>query len=569
MIEGKASPAGPDKPPATKSSRAFAQMVLLVTARQPATADNAAIATALTSGLHAGAGPDLVKELSLKACSAMKPGKEALVRSGLAGEAGEEASCQPDVVAKRGSATRPHREASSKPDRVAKPGRSQEEGSTQSSEASMQALGCSPLICPTPSRLGTGRIDAPTGLETATDGGSSPQRRPSVLPVSGGTPSGTAGSMTQVGSPARQMGTGRMANDSTTAVAATEGVVSPDSRNAPSGRHVGGGKGKMAATVRPGAVTSGRGSGEPDKNPVAGKEHVVAPREDGATTLVQASSSARVQPVAATSDGLTSGIGLRPQPNLGRRDVGMSGPALGAQRNLPQSREDAHSQEPVRSAALGVGAPTRRLAGETSVPAGGKEGTLMQSGADSAMPLESVVLATEGSAAVSVGASDRADAAASLGEGPVPRGIAQSVGEQIQDSVRASLARGDQQVVIRLHPPELGSVVIRFERQSEQIDGVLEVSRTETRNEVERALPHVVQSLHELGLHIRKLEVTLSDPPQGDSLKQQLQQDAWAEQRNPGRSPSQAQHPTFESRISSPESAASLDTPAGRINLLV
>jgi flagellar hook-length control protein FliK len=67
----------------------------------------------------------------------------------------------------------------------------------------------------------------------------------------------------------------------------------------------------------------------------------------------------------------------------------------------------------------------------------------------------------------------------------------QNVADQIAESVYASMRRGDNNIVVRLNPPELGSVVVRFQQQSDQITGLLEVTRDQTRNEIEQALPQI------------------------------------------------------------------------------
>lgn len=110
------------------------------------------------------------------------------------------------------------------------------------------------------------------------------------------------------------------------------------------------------------------------------------------------------------------------------------------------------------------------------------------------------------------------------------KSTSQSVGDQILDSVRATLAGGERQVLVRLNPPELGSVTVRFQEQGEQIRAVLEVSRNETRQEVERAIPEVLRTLQDAGVQIRRVEVVLSDQSGRDLAKEQLQQDAWAQQ---------------------------------------
>jgi len=106
-----------------------------------------------------------------------------------------------------------------------------------------------------------------------------------------------------------------------------------------------------------------------------------------------------------------------------------------------------------------------------------------------------------------------------------------NIREQILDSVQASLARGEQRLVVRLHPPELGSVVVRFQGGDGQIDATLAVSKAETRYEVEQALPQVVHALQDSGVQIRRFEVVVADEPERDLAKEQTQQEAWPQQQ--------------------------------------
>jgi flagellar hook-length control protein FliK len=122
-----------------------------------------------------------------------------------------------------------------------------------------------------------------------------------------------------------------------------------------------------------------------------------------------------------------------------------------------------------------------------------------------------------------------AETQAGAGGAPAENAI-QSVGEQILDSMRASLGRGDNELVVRLHPPELGTVLVRFRENGEQISGLLEVSRSDTRHEIEQVLPPVLRSLQEAGIQMEKLEVALSGQPERDLARGQPQQDAWPQQ---------------------------------------
>lgn len=121
-------------------------------------------------------------------------------------------------------------------------------------------------------------------------------------------------------------------------------------------------------------------------------------------------------------------------------------------------------------------------------------------------------------------------------DAPPVRSPAQSIGEQILDSMQASVTRGDRQVLIRLNPPELGTVLVRLQEQGEHLSGTLEVSNRETRREIEQALPQVIRSLQEAGVLVRRVEVVTSDQPDRNSGGNHLSQDVWQQQQGFGQS---------------------------------
>jgi flagellar hook-length control protein FliK len=120
-----------------------------------------------------------------------------------------------------------------------------------------------------------------------------------------------------------------------------------------------------------------------------------------------------------------------------------------------------------------------------------------------------------------------------------PDSISASVGKQIQESVHSSFSQGgqDQQITIQLNPPELGKVLIKFQEQDNQITGLLEVSKTQTRIEIEQAIPQIVRGLQDSGIQIKRLDVVLSQeeqPDQGalrDSASGGLQ-NGWTQQKD-------------------------------------
>jgi flagellar hook-length control protein FliK len=115
-----------------------------------------------------------------------------------------------------------------------------------------------------------------------------------------------------------------------------------------------------------------------------------------------------------------------------------------------------------------------------------------------------------------------------------------SVGQQMMDSIHATLARGERQVVVRLEPPELGTVVVRFQQQGDEIQGLLEVTKTDTRQEVEQALPQLLRGLEEIGVQVRRLEVAVGEQPEREAAKEQLAQDPSSHQQDPNQTAGQA-----------------------------
>jgi flagellar hook-length control protein FliK len=105
-------------------------------------------------------------------------------------------------------------------------------------------------------------------------------------------------------------------------------------------------------------------------------------------------------------------------------------------------------------------------------------------------------------------------------DGQGGRGSA-SIGEQILESIHSSLRQGGQEIIIRLNPPELGKVFLRFHEQQDSITGLLEVSRAQTRYEIEHALPEVIRALQDSGIQVSRFEVELADQPQQQLLRDQ------------------------------------------------
>jgi len=101
----------------------------------------------------------------------------------------------------------------------------------------------------------------------------------------------------------------------------------------------------------------------------------------------------------------------------------------------------------------------------------------------------------------------------------LPGEASTDVGKQIQESIHSSLRQDGQQITIRLNPPELGKVTIKFHQQDGKITGLLEVSRPQTRAEIQNALPQILQNLAEDGVQIKRLDVMLTNQHQQQAFK--------------------------------------------------
>ena len=116
-----------------------------------------------------------------------------------------------------------------------------------------------------------------------------------------------------------------------------------------------------------------------------------------------------------------------------------------------------------------------------------------------------------------------------ISERNIKSDITTDINKQILESIHSSISRQsiDKQITVQLNPPELGKVVIKFQEQDSQITGHLEVSKPETRLEVEQALPQIIRNLNNSGIQIRKLDVVSTDISQSqqesqESFKEQL-----------------------------------------------
>ncbi len=124
-----------------------------------------------------------------------------------------------------------------------------------------------------------------------------------------------------------------------------------------------------------------------------------------------------------------------------------------------------------------------------------------------------------------------ASAVAKTANNASPDNGSAGISEQILQSVNSSLRQGNQQITIHLNPPELGKVFIKFKEQQNQITGLLIVDKIQTRYEIQQALPQIIRNLADLGIQVKRLEVTLTDQPEQQAYKDQSLQDGWSDQQ--------------------------------------
>ncbi len=119
--------------------------------------------------------------------------------------------------------------------------------------------------------------------------------------------------------------------------------------------------------------------------------------------------------------------------------------------------------------------------------------------------------------------------------------VSADIGKQILESIHSSISQqgAERQITVRLNPPELGKVFIKFQQQDTELTGLMEVSKTQTRFEIEQTLPQIIRNLADSGIQIKRLEVMLSNeeqPGQGTLGNQSLQSGGAQQQNsaNPG-----------------------------------
>ncbi len=113
--------------------------------------------------------------------------------------------------------------------------------------------------------------------------------------------------------------------------------------------------------------------------------------------------------------------------------------------------------------------------------------------------------------------------------------FAANIREQIEGTIQSSFSSGNQQIIIRLNPPELGRVAVRFQEQSDNVAGIIHVEKPQTKEQIQQAIPEIIQNLQNSGIQIKTIEVVLTNQ-QGHHVPHDQSsggQNNWSGQQNP------------------------------------
>ncbi len=88
-----------------------------------------------------------------------------------------------------------------------------------------------------------------------------------------------------------------------------------------------------------------------------------------------------------------------------------------------------------------------------------------------------------------------------------------SPAKQLADRIAADPPRPEQEITITLNPEELGRIKISFQHSANEITGILEVEKPETRYDIERQLPQIAAALQDSGVNVKRIDVVTSDQP--------------------------------------------------------
>jgi len=240
----------------------------------------------------------------------------------------------------------------------------------------------------------------------------------------------------------------------------------------------------------------------------------------------------------------------RPRPNViappqaaaAERPTGASRVRFSASREVPPTGE----AQPTASSRPKLSPAARQALGEALGPkapaaqraSAGQAGAAARTGFDAAVQ-QVAAGGANGADAAAPGVGPTASSPQTPGgvTGPGSAGAAQPADEAVTDQIaaqlRSALGRGRREVVIRLNPPELGTVRLRLQTDGNALRGELKVAHPETLDQIRLEAPGLFRQLADGGLQVRRLDISLDE--QGVP-EQQQQQQQWSD--GAGREPS-------------------------------
>jgi len=128
-------------------------------------------------------------------------------------------------------------------------------------------------------------------------------------------------------------------------------------------------------------------------------------------------------------------------------------------------------------------------------------------------------------AAAEAGSAESPAVEVSPASSPAPAGPARgpasptaaTVADQVAEGIRTSGTPADREIVVRLHPPELGRVRITLESKDGAIRGVVRVDSPDTLEKLQQEAGPLLGRLQADGVNVRRLDVLLNpDQPGGE-----------------------------------------------------
>jgi len=107
-----------------------------------------------------------------------------------------------------------------------------------------------------------------------------------------------------------------------------------------------------------------------------------------------------------------------------------------------------------------------------------------------------------------------------------PQGPETPVSDQISEALRARVIRSGDEVVVRMHPPELGRVRVTFHSEGQELRAVIEAESARTLGELQREAPGLMMRLTDQGVTLRRMEFALNEQTTGNESGS----GGWAEQ---------------------------------------